>query len=53
LGSDRQVNVVWTIENIEQEKHDLVLGWHEIHSRLQTKGHSTDQIVPARLNGRG
>jgi two-component sensor histidine kinase len=58
LGSDGQVNVIWPIENIEEKKRDLVLSWHEIHSRLQTKpghpgfGHTVlTHIVPERLNG--
>jgi PAS domain S-box-containing protein len=58
LGSDGQVNIIWTIENIDKERRDLVLGWHEIHSRLQTTpghlglGHTVlTHIVPTRLNG--
>jgi PAS domain S-box-containing protein len=58
LGSDGQVNIIWTIENIEEEKRDLVVSWHEIHSRWQTMpgrpgfGHAVlTHIVPSRLNG--
>jgi PAS domain S-box-containing protein len=58
LGSDGQVNIIWTVENIGKHRRDLVLGWHEIHGRLQTTprhlglGHTVlTHIVPARLNG--
>lgn len=58
LGSDGEVNIIWTIENIGEEKRHLVLSWHEIYSRSQTTqghpgfGHTVlTHIVPARLNG--
>jgi PAS domain S-box-containing protein len=58
LGGDGQVNIIWTMENIEEEKRELVLIWHENHSRLQTAaghpgfGHTVlTHLVPAQLNG--
>jgi PAS domain S-box-containing protein len=58
LGSDGQVNIIWTVENIGEEKRNLAFSWHEIHGRLQKSpghpgfGHKVlTHIVPALLNG--
>jgi PAS domain S-box-containing protein len=58
LGSNGHVTIIWAMENIGEEKQNLVFIWDEIHSRSETEpGHLgvalnvLTQIVPTQLNG--
>ena len=58
LCNGGHVAIIWTVENIGEEKRNLVFIWDEIHSGSETKpghpgfGHNVlTEIVPAQLNG--
>jgi two-component sensor histidine kinase len=58
LGSGGHVTIIWTVENIGEERRNLVFIWDEIHSRSETNPDDRassytvlTQIVPAQLNG--